>query len=102
MKTARGCSIDTITLLATLRGVLLYQKTTTFGEFPTEVEGTIIEDGHHIIDTRFEQECIPRNEFYHKSYYPVLPKYDRFGNFIDGDFPDNNIPMSDIVPSGSV
>jgi hypothetical protein len=52
-----------------------------------------------IIDTSSEQEWIGTNEYGHKYYYPVLPKYSKTGTMSfnpiteDYDYPNNNIPF---------
>jgi hypothetical protein len=40
-----------------------------------------------VVNTYSEQEWL------NGSYYPVLPRYGQDGNFIEGDFPNDNIPF---------
>ena len=49
--------------------------------------------GGEIIDTYSEQDWLGQNEYGNTYYYPVLPKYDQSGRFIEDDFPNDKIPF---------
>ena len=59
---------------------------------------TIYNDGRFNIDTSSEQAWIGTNEYGNTYYYPVLPRYDKFGEFIvneagEYDYTNNNLPF---------
>ena len=39
-----------------------------------------------------------KNEYGKKYYYPVLPKYDKFGKYIENELPTNQIPFPENGP----
>ena len=45
------------------------------------------------IDIYSEQNWITPSNLINDYYYPVLPRYNAGGNFIEGDFPNNKIPF---------
>jgi len=57
-------------------------------------DGSSTDDGGTDINYGFSIDIYSEQDWLNGYYYPVLPRYGADGKFIEGDFPNNNIPFS--------